>query len=72
MLTAAVTDAVPGATATATLRRGDGGPARLLAAAADLHLAGAAPRWDRLLPPARLAALPRTRHGRRRWRWRGW
>ncbi|HEY0932827.1 MAG TPA: type I polyketide synthase, partial [Trebonia sp.] len=41
-----------------TLRRDDGGPARLLASLAEAQVTGAAVRWDRVLPRAQRAELP--------------
>jgi acyl transferase domain-containing protein len=42
-------------TVTGTLRRGDGGPARLLASLAEAWCAGAAVSWPSVLPPVRPA-----------------
>jgi candicidin polyketide synthase FscD len=45
-------------TVTGTLRRDDGGPARLLASLAQAHVAGVPVDWARVLPPVRATELP--------------
>ncbi len=62
VLTAAITETLDeagtDATVTGTLRRGDGGPARLLASLAQAYVHGATVDWTAVLPPAPPAELP--------------
>jgi acyl transferase domain-containing protein/D-arabinose 1-dehydrogenase-like Zn-dependent alcohol dehydrogenase/acyl carrier protein len=52
------TEQRPAVTVTGTLRRDDGGPARLLASLGTAHAAGATVSWPDALPPARQVDLP--------------
>jgi acyl transferase domain-containing protein len=48
----------PGPVITETLRRDDGGPARLLASLAEVHVAGVPVDWTAVIPPAGRVELP--------------
>ncbi|HEY7144396.1 MAG TPA: beta-ketoacyl synthase N-terminal-like domain-containing protein, partial [Streptosporangiaceae bacterium] len=52
---------------TGTLRRDDGGPDRVLAALAELHVRGASVDWARVLDPGRRAGLPTYAFQRQRY-----
>ncbi|WP_312926480.1 type I polyketide synthase [Thermocatellispora tengchongensis] len=58
VLTAAVADTVEDAVVAGTLRRDDGGPSRLLASLAEVHVHGVAVYWAAVLPAGRRVALP--------------
>src|SRR6202035_358826 len=63
VLTVAITETLDEAgvdgTVTGTLRRGDGGPTRLLASLAEVYVRGATVDWAAPLPPAQPVDLPR-------------
>ncbi|MBO2456934.1 type I polyketide synthase [Actinomadura violacea] len=74
VLTAAITetledtpsDGPSGIKALGTLRRDDGGPARLLLSLAEAHVSGASVDWTTVLPPGRQIELPTYAFQRRR------
>ncbi len=71
VLTAAITDTtedtgVPATVITGTLRRDDGGAARLLASLAEAHVRGVAVDWTAVLEQGRRVALPTYAFQRRR------
>ncbi|OLF07338.1 hypothetical protein BLA60_27590 [Actinophytocola xinjiangensis] len=57
------------AVVTGTLRRGEGGLARFLLSAAELHVRGFSPKWTELLPGRRRVDLPAYPFQRRRYWW---
>ena len=57
----------PGPVVTGTLRRGDGGPARLLASLAQVHVHGVAVDWAAVLGGGRRVELPTYAFQRRRY-----
>ncbi len=58
VVSAAIAEVVPGATAVGTLRRGDGGLARFRTSLAELHVRGVDVDWAPVFPGARPIPLP--------------
>ena len=58
VLTSAISDTLDDAVVTGTLRRDDGGSARILMSLAEVHVRGVAVNWSAVLPAARKIALP--------------
>uniref|UniRef100_UPI0007853A20 type I polyketide synthase n=1 Tax=Herbidospora sakaeratensis TaxID=564415 RepID=UPI0007853A20 len=67
VLTGPIADTLDGAIVTGTLRRDDGGPARLLTSLAEVHVRGGAVDWPAVLPAGQRVDLPTYAFQRQRY-----